>query len=53
MKLTPYWLDSSERGPHRSMTEIDGNVDVAVVGTGLADSPMPSSLLSEVADPAV
>ena len=35
MKLTPYWLDTSERGPDRSRTEVDGKVDVAVVGAGL------------------
>ncbi|MEO5666019.1 MAG: FAD-binding oxidoreductase [Nocardioides sp.] len=35
MKLTPYWLDTSPRGPDRSATEVAGNVDVAVVGAGL------------------
>jgi glycine/D-amino acid oxidase-like deaminating enzyme len=35
MKFTPYWLDTSPQGPDRSTTEVDGNVDVAVVGAGL------------------
>ncbi|HET7734784.1 MAG TPA: FAD-binding oxidoreductase [Nocardioidaceae bacterium] len=35
MKLTPYWLDTSQPGPDRSRTEVGGDVDVAVVGAGL------------------
>ena len=35
MKFTPYWLDTSPQGPDRSRTQIDGHVDVAVVGAGL------------------
>jgi len=35
MKFTPYWLDTSQPGPDRSRTEMDGDVDVAVVGAGL------------------
>jgi len=35
MKFTPYWLDTSPRGPDRSSTQVGGNVDVAVVGAGL------------------
>ena len=35
MKFTPYWLDTSPQGPDRSMTDVGGTVDVAVVGAGL------------------
>ena len=35
MKFTPYWLDTSPKGPDRSTTVVGGKVDVAVVGAGL------------------
>jgi len=35
MKFTPYWLDTSPKGPDRSTTDVGGTVDVAVVGAGL------------------
>ena len=35
MKFTPYWLDTSPRGPTGRGTEVGGDVDVAIVGAGL------------------
>ncbi len=35
MRSTPYWLDTCEAGPDRSTTQVEGAVDVAVVGAGL------------------
>jgi len=36
MKFTPYWLDTSRQGPDRSITQVGGDVDVAVAGAGLS-----------------
>lgn len=35
MKVTPCWLDTVPRVRTVSRTEIEGNVDVAIIGAGL------------------